>query len=297
MGLEEAKRQMDWFFLLIHGPVSPGFCISLTPIFPRLFDPNTDIVQAHWSPFQKTPWLKPLLIDLSSWRTKLTEIEKTLDNQTEVVFIADFPGLHLENFVSEDLGNTSLHLLKGEVNVEVVSSQKNYSLQEGEKIQLPAGEYHKVFTVSQEPSCYMYIYVNTTEVALERNFTQFQELREKVQNGTETEPLPPELQPILEDSLENVTQADPIVEAFLHRQRRMEERQRRRNATLAERLQHFVNKKYFIFRRSLLMTCISLRNLVLGRPSLSQLAQEAYANMKEAAPQETAPQGPERSDL
>lgn len=52
------------------------------------------------------------------------------------------------------------------------------------------------------------------------------------------------------------------------------------------------------FAHSLLMTCISLRNLVLGRPSLSQLAQEvAYANMKEADPQERAPQGPERSDL
>lgn len=30
----------------------------------------------------------------------------------------------------------------------------------------------------------MYIYVNTTEVALEQNFTRLQELREKVQNGT-----------------------------------------------------------------------------------------------------------------
>ncbi|KAG8141151.1 hypothetical protein E2320_006811 [Naja naja] len=233
----------------------------------RLFDPNTDIVRAHWSPFQKTPWLKPLLIDLSPWRTKLAEIEKSLDNQTEVVFIADFPGLHLENFVSEHLGNTSLHLLKGEVTVEVVASQRNYTLQEGDKIQLPAGEYHKVFTVSREPSCYMYLYVNTTD-------------------------------PILENSLGNATQADPVVEAFLHRQRLMEERQRRRNATLAERLQRFLSKKYFVFRRSLLMTSISLRNLVLGRPSLSQLAQEvAYANMKEAAQEEAAPPGPERSDL
>ncbi|KAL7981310.1 hypothetical protein Chor_002206 [Crotalus horridus] len=257
----------------------------------RLFDPNTDIVQAHWSPFQKTPWLKPLLIDLSPWRTKLMEIEKSLDNQTEVVFIADFPGLHLENFVSEDLGNTSLHLLKGEVTVEIVSSQKNYTLQEGDKIQLPAGEYHKVFTVSQEPSCYMYLYVNTTEVALEQNFTRLQELREKVQNGTETEPLPPELQPILEDSLENVTKVDPVVQAFLHRQRRLEELQRRHNVTLAERLQRLISK-------NLLMTCISLRNLVWGRPPLPQLAQEvAYANMQEASRQERAPQGPERSDL
>lgn len=45
-------------------------------------------------------------------------------------------GLHLENFVSEDLGNTSLHLLKGEVAVEMVSAKKNYTLQEGGRIQV-----------------------------------------------------------------------------------------------------------------------------------------------------------------
>lgn len=51
-----------------------------------------DIVQAAWSPFQRTPWLQPLLMDLSPWRTKLQEIKSSLDNHTEVVFIADFPG-------------------------------------------------------------------------------------------------------------------------------------------------------------------------------------------------------------
>nr|XP_020636020.1 vitamin K-dependent gamma-carboxylase [Pogona vitticeps] len=269
----------------------------------RLFDPQVDIVQAEWSPFRKTAWLKPLLVDLSPWRTKLQEIEDSLDNQTEVVFIADFPGLHLENFVSEDLGNTSLHLLKGEVTVEIVNTQKNHTLREGDRIQLPPGEYHKVYTVSQEPSCYMYVYVNTTEAALEQNFTRLQELREKVQNGTETEPLPPELQPILDSSLENVTQADPVVEAFLRRERRMAELQKRRNATLVERFHRFTAKKYFVFRRSLLMTWISLRNLVWGRPSLEQLAQEvAYANMQQteasAADQMDAqPKGQERSEL
>ena len=52
-----------------------------------------DIVQAAWSPFQRTPWLQPLLMDLSPWRTKLQEIKSSLDNHTEVVFIADFPGM------------------------------------------------------------------------------------------------------------------------------------------------------------------------------------------------------------
>lgn len=50
--------------------------------------------------------------------------------------------------------------------------------------QLPAGEYHKVYTVSSSPSCYMYVYVNTTEVALEQDLAYLQELKEKVENGS-----------------------------------------------------------------------------------------------------------------
>lgn len=267
----------------------------------RLFDPQVDIVRAEWSPFRHTPWLKPLLVNLSPWRAKLQEIESSLDNQTEVVFIADFPGLHLENFVSEDLGNTSLQLLKGEVVVEIVKEQRNYTLQEGDRMQLPPGEYHKVHTVSPEPSCYMYVYVNTTDVALERNLTQLQELRDKVQNGSETEPLPPELQPILDGALGDAMQTDPVVQAFVQRQQRLEELQRRRNATLGERLQRFGARKYFLFRRSFLMTWISLRNLALGRPSLEHLAREvAYANMQQeagVAGTEEVQKEPERAEL
>ena len=51
-------------------------------------------------------------------------------------------------------------------------------------VQVPAGAYHKVYTVSEVPSCYMYIYVNTTEAALQENFTKLLELQERVRNGT-----------------------------------------------------------------------------------------------------------------
>lgn len=51
-------------------------------------------------------------------------------------------------------------------------------------LQVPAGAYHKVYTVSEDPSCYMYVYVNTTEVALQENFTKLLELQERVRNGT-----------------------------------------------------------------------------------------------------------------
>ncbi|NXD74508.1 VKGC carboxylase, partial [Eolophus roseicapillus] len=146
----------------------------------RLVDPRVDVVRAPWSPWRRTPWVLPLLLELSPWRQRLQELESSLDGHTDVVFIADFPGLHLENFVSEDLGNTSLRVLRGEVLVELVEQHRNHSLREGEGMQLPAGQYHKVHTVSAEPSCYMYLYVNTTAQALEHNLTQLQELRERL---------------------------------------------------------------------------------------------------------------------
>ncbi|MFT7817866.1 vitamin K-dependent gamma-carboxylase [Arapaima gigas] len=253
----------------------------------RIFDPRVDIVKADWSPFRRNPWLMPLLVDLSPWRTKFSEIEGTLDNQTEVVFIADFPGLYLENYVSEDLGNTSVQILQGQVNVEIVDERTNYTLQPGDKMkQLPAGAYHKVYTISEGPSCYMYIYVNTTEAALQRNFTHLLELQERVHNGTETEPLPPELQPLitgLEDDGSEANVSDPVLRVFLRRQRRMKEIKERREASLFQRFQRFIVKKYYMLRRSFLMTAIAMRNLAVGLPPLEQLTQEvAYANMKES---------------
>uniref|UniRef100_A0A8B9JM95 Vitamin K-dependent gamma-carboxylase n=1 Tax=Astyanax mexicanus TaxID=7994 RepID=A0A8B9JM95_ASTMX len=250
----------------------------------RIFDPRVDIVKADWSPFRPNPWLMPLLVDLSPWRTKFDEIEGTLDNQTEVVFIADFPGLHLENYVSEDLGNTSVQVLQGELKVEIVEEKRNYTLAPGERMQLPAGAYHRVYTVSGAPSCYMYIYVNTTEAALQKNFTMLLELQEKVRNGTETEPLPPELQPLitgLGDEGTEVNATDPVLRLFLKRQKRLEEKKKRREAPVLERLDRFLSKKYYMIRRGFLMTAIAMRNLAVGLPPLEQLKREVdFANMK-----------------
>ncbi|XP_027031142.2 vitamin K-dependent gamma-carboxylase [Tachysurus fulvidraco] len=250
----------------------------------RIFDPRVDIVKADWSPFCTNPWLMPLLVDLSPWRTKFQEIEGTLDNQTEVVFIADFPGLHLENYVSEDLGNTSVQVLQGTVNVEILKEMKNYTLVPGEKMQLPAGAYHKVYTMNDIPSCYMYIYVNTTEAALQENLTKLMELKEKVLNGTETQPLPPELQPLItgvDDDGSEVNATDPLVRLFLKRQKRIQEVKKRREAPLLERFNRFATKKYYMIRRGFLMTAIAMRNLAFGLPPVEQLRREVdYANMK-----------------
>ncbi|NWW69594.1 VKGC carboxylase, partial [Climacteris rufus] len=213
----------------------------------RLVDPRVDLVRAPWSPWTPTPWLLPLLVDLSPWRQRLQELEAQLDGHTDTVFIADFPGLHLENFVSEDLGNTSLRVLRGQVLVELVEQQRNHSLQEGEGMQLPAGQYHKVHTVSPEPSCYMYLYVNTTALELERNLTRLRELRDRVRNGTEQSPLPPELRPILGEPPPAGVPLDPVVSLFLRREQR--EQRRERESSLAQRLRRFLRKKFFLFRR------------------------------------------------
>ncbi|KAJ8260633.1 hypothetical protein COCON_G00163560 [Conger conger] len=251
----------------------------------RIFDPRVDIVTADWSPFRPNSWLMPLLVDLSPWRTKFQEIEGSLDNQTEVVFIADFPGLHLENYVSKDLGNTSVQVLQGQVSVEIVEEKTNYTLQPGDLMKLPAGAYHKVYTVSDRPSCYMYIYVNTTEVALQKNFTRLFELQERIRNGTETEPLPPELQPlvsVVEGKDPGVNVTDPVLRLFLRRQQRMHDVKKHREASLSEKMHRFSVKKYYMIRRGFLMTAIAMRNLMVGLPPLEQLTQEvAYANMKE----------------
>ena len=62
-----------------------------------------------------------MLVELSPWRKKLDEITLALEeksNFTDVVFVADFPGLVLENFVDPEL-NASITVLNGKVNVEV----------------------------------------------------------------------------------------------------------------------------------------------------------------------------------
>lgn len=69
--------------------------------------------------------------------------------------------------------------------------------------------------------------------------------------STETEPLPPELQPLItaDDEGSELNATDPIVQLFLKRQRRMKEVKKRREAGALERLERFAVKKYYTIRR------------------------------------------------
>ncbi|KAK3738172.1 hypothetical protein QZH41_019673, partial [Actinostola sp. cb2023] len=130
----------------------------------RFVHPNVDIVTAPWSAFAHTPWVLPLLTELSPWREKMktiyrNQLNTSMGNFSDIVFVADFPGLMLENFVSEDL-NATLTVLRGRVHVEV--KNENRTLGEDEEITIPSNTTHVVYTVSDTPACWMYVYLNTT---------------------------------------------------------------------------------------------------------------------------------------
>lgn len=66
---------------------------------------------------------------------------------------------------------------------------------------------------------------------------------------TETGPLPPELQPILEGEVKGGIEPTPLVQTFLRRQRQRQEIERRRNSPFHERLLRFLLRKLYVFRR------------------------------------------------
>jgi len=191
----------------------------------RMVDPNVDMVKAPWSPWRQTPWIQPLLTELSPWREKLIQIRRELkekSNFSEITFVADFPGLFLENFVAEEL-NTSLTLLHGQVKVEF--NNTNHTLEVGEEISVPSNDTHLVYTVSDTPSCWMYIFMNTTEWN-----------NETIRNWI----LHPETSP--------------------GKQKKMSWE----NTTLLEKFKIFVTDKYYIFRQSFMNTYYALAHLTLG---------------------------------
>ncbi len=164
----------------------------------RQIDPRVDMVKAKWSHFEATKWLMPLLTELSNWRVKMAEIERKLLNESQefdLTFVADFNGLKLENFISQSL-NASIEVLQGEVNVEFEEAIKdwnvsriedtnqgystyyrskkvNKTLKSGEKLHVPSNAYHNVYTISKEPSCFFYVYVNQTAISVTRLYEKF----------------------------------------------------------------------------------------------------------------------------
>ncbi|CAF0926611.1 unnamed protein product [Didymodactylos carnosus] len=153
----------------------------------RQVDPRVDLLnEAKWSPFSDTSWLKPLLTNLSDWRTRMQQIENDLSNKSQdvlVTFVADFPGLHLENFIPYDL-NTTIEVLEGKIIVEHISEKKNMTLDVGDKTIVPNGDYHNVYTISSSPSCYMYVYINQSDVEILTLWDKYYNISDRLLNDT-----------------------------------------------------------------------------------------------------------------
>lgn len=138
----------------------------------RIFDPNVDMLTVDWHPLKPISFLMPLLTRYNSYRYKLEEIQQhvyTWSNYTDVLFVADFPGMHLENYISTDFANVSLTVLEGEVTYNEEESANTITLSKEKSIPVKTGMFHRIKTTSSYPACYMYTYTNQTKEQLDSN--------------------------------------------------------------------------------------------------------------------------------
>ncbi|GFR98774.1 vitamin K-dependent gamma-carboxylase-like [Elysia marginata] len=215
----------------------------------RIVDPRVDVLQAEWNPFKTVSWLMPLIVNKTQWRQKMYDLDDSMNqNRTEVnytttVFVADFPGLNLENYVHKDFDNTSLHVLEGQVIVERIDIEKNLTLAAGEHTQIPADTYHKVHTVSSIPSSYMYTFVNSSDIKFMERLAKFQD--DLAKSDTENKSL------VVNQTLEKYSQ-DPYLPHYknvLLQAKLVEDGKDK--GSLLDSFKSFLYMKYKIFRRSL----------------------------------------------
>ncbi|XP_002069156.2 vitamin K-dependent gamma-carboxylase [Drosophila willistoni] len=131
----------------------------------RTFDPRVDLLKAPWSPFEPTPWSLPLLTELNHMRPKLRTITTEVlawNNYSDVIFVADFPGLMLSNFISPDLNNCTLTILEGNVRYKSEKESEAFFLTAGKSIALESNTTHYVTTIGHKPASYLYTFVNKT---------------------------------------------------------------------------------------------------------------------------------------
>jgi len=100
------------------------------------------------------------------FRHKMDEIQQhvyTWSNYTDVLFVADFPGMYLENYISTDFTNVSLTVLEGEVTYGEEESMDIITVSKKKSISVGTGKFHRIKTTSSYPACYMYTYTNQTK--------------------------------------------------------------------------------------------------------------------------------------
>ncbi|XP_028048732.2 vitamin K-dependent gamma-carboxylase isoform X2 [Monomorium pharaonis] len=163
----QSKDKEKWMKLSTNLSIYIDVWCSLNGRFQqRIFDPNVDMLTVDWHPFKPVSFLMPLLTQYSSYRYKMDEIQQhvfTWSNYTDVLFVADFPGMYLENYISTDFANVSLTVLKGEVTYSKEKSMNVITMSKKKSIPIETGKFHRIKTTSSYPACYMYTYTNQTK--------------------------------------------------------------------------------------------------------------------------------------
>ncbi|KAF5296809.1 hypothetical protein FQA39_LY12327 [Lamprigera yunnana] len=130
----------------------------------RMFNPNYDLLNAKWSPFEKVEWLLPLMTENTEFRSKLKSLEDTVyswSNYSDVIFVADFPGMYLENYLTKDLVNVTLTVLGGNVTYQAYNLNKgniSIRLTPGLSYIVLTGQFHRVYTNGKKPSL-LYVHI------------------------------------------------------------------------------------------------------------------------------------------
>ena len=84
----------------------------------RVYDPRIDVAAYNWKWNKRPAYTMPLLNGLADWRGRLKELRKEIaDEDIDVTFIADHPGLTLENYIAPDLDKTTVELMGGQAKV------------------------------------------------------------------------------------------------------------------------------------------------------------------------------------
>lgn len=130
----------------------------------RVYDPTVDILKAPWSPFTQTEWVLPLLMEFSDVRTNITEMTNNIlssSNTSDLLFIADFPGMIMNNYISPELDNVTLMVLDGTMRYEDDDANK-FVISSGESLKVETGKFHKLITTSTMPASCVYTFENKT---------------------------------------------------------------------------------------------------------------------------------------
>ncbi|XP_001655674.2 vitamin K-dependent gamma-carboxylase [Aedes aegypti] len=129
----------------------------------RIFNPEVDILAARWSPFKPVDWLLPLLNEFTEMRSmidKTTQEVHSWSNTSDVLFVADFPRLTLDNYIVPDMDNVTLTILEGSVEYRHANDTRTNHLSKGQSLSNIPPMFHHVTTTSASPSSMLYTYVN-----------------------------------------------------------------------------------------------------------------------------------------